>query len=190
VDIIKTVFGKSKNHGFKTSGSMMGKRYAIYLFLVSAETKSANEVCNEPYPFGTHIDVSCFVVSVLPQEQDNEPPKSPMRVQVSSIDDEDPRVVTVGTELAINEVRHESDPFGTHDNTCCFVASVHHVHQEQVQQDDIKDLEPQDDSASMTKRPRRSRVSNGGPLRRSARLAQKYPRRSPRLAAKRLAAKP
>jgi len=40
------------------------------------------------------------------------------------------------------------------------------------------------------KRPRRPRVSNGGPLRRSARLARKYPRRSPRLAAKRLAVKP
>ena len=36
----------------------------------------------------------------------------------------------------------------------------------------------------------RPRVSNGGPLRRSPRLAVIYPRRSPRLAAKRLAAKP
>ena len=40
------------------------------------------------------------------------------------------------------------------------------------------------------KRSPRPRVSNGGPLRRSARLAAKNPRRSPRLAAKRLAAKP
>ena len=40
------------------------------------------------------------------------------------------------------------------------------------------------------KRSSRPRVSNGGPLRRSPRLAVIYPRRSPRLAAKRLAAKP
>jgi Dullard-like phosphatase family protein len=38
------------------------------------------------------------------------------------------------------------------------------------------------------KRPTRPRVSNGGPLRRSPRLARKYPRRSKRLAEKRLAA--
>jgi hypothetical protein len=91
---------------------------------------------------------------------------------------------------AAKEVGHESDSFGAHHDPCCFVASVYHVHQEQVQQGDIKNLEPQEDIASKTTRPRRSRVSNCGPLRRSARLAQKYPRRSPRLAAKRLAAKP
>ena len=45
-------------------------------------------------------------------------------------------------------------------------------------------------SVTVPKRPRRPRVSNGGPLRRSARLAKIYPRRSPRLAAKCLAAKP
>ena len=50
--------------------------------------------------------------------------------------------------------------------------------------------EPVEDEDTAPKRPRRPRVSNGGPLRRSPRLARKYPRRSPRLAAKRLAAKP
>jgi Dullard-like phosphatase family protein len=50
--------------------------------------------------------------------------------------------------------------------------------------------EPVEDEDTAPKRPRRPRVSNGGPLRRSARLARKYPRRSARLAAKRLAEKP
>ena len=50
--------------------------------------------------------------------------------------------------------------------------------------------EPVEDEDTAPKRPRRPRVSNGGPLRRSPRLAKKYPRRSPRLVAKRLAAKP
>jgi hypothetical protein len=50
--------------------------------------------------------------------------------------------------------------------------------------------EPVEDEDTAPKRPRRPRVSNGGPLRRSPRLAKKYPRRSARLAAKRLAEKP
>jgi hypothetical protein len=50
--------------------------------------------------------------------------------------------------------------------------------------------EPVEDEDTAPKRPRRPRVSNGGPLRRSPRLARKYPRRSARLAAKRLAEKP
>jgi len=53
-----------------------------------------------------------------------------------------------------------------------------------------QDLPQESAESTAPKRPRRPRVSNGGPLRRSARLAKIYPRRSPRLAAKRLAAKP
>jgi hypothetical protein len=91
----------------------------------------------------------------------------------------DPPVI----DLSINvgeKVRHVVVPFVTSTNDdACFVS----VHQEQ-------ELEPSQ-AAPKTKRPPRPRVSNGGaPLRRSARLAAKNPRRSPRLAAKRLAAKP
>jgi len=53
-----------------------------------------------------------------------------------------------------------------------------------------QDLPQESAESTVPKRPRRPRVSNGGPLRRSPRLAKKYPRRSPRLVAKRLAAKP
>jgi len=112
------------------------------------------------------------------------PSKSEMKAEVSSLDDYYEMVdASASPCYSINDeekVRHVGVPFVTATNDdACFVS----VHQEQ-------ELEPSQ-AVPKTKRPPRPRVSNGGaPLRRSARLAAKNPRRSPRLAAKRLAAKP
>ncbi len=145
------------------------------------ETEWATVVRDESDPFGAHLDMSCSIVSVLPQEQDDFPPNVEMKVEEACALDDGvvaTDVTASKAELA-NEVRHESDLFGTHDNTCCLFTTVH---QEQVQKDDVP-------KTKWSRFPRISK-SNGEPLSRSARLAKKYPRRSPRLAAKHLDANP
>ena len=138
----------------------------------------------------TNCDDACFVSFSQEQEQVQD------ILETSSLDNDHVDDVTMETLVRlfhdlriddgemVDEARHMVVSSVTpHYDNACFVS----VHQEQVQENDFKELEPpQEDTAPKTKRPRKPRVSHGEPLRRSARLAAKNKtlRRSPRLAAK------
>jgi hypothetical protein len=108
----------------------------------------------------------------------------PEILEIPKVEPEDFSFVSPEDEAVKIQVCHRQLALPRRSNTA-FSAVFEEQEQEVPQVDESAEV-----SVTVPKRPRRPRVSNGGPLRRSARLAKIYPRRSPRLAAKRLAAKP